>query len=118
MKPLVEARGLTKRFRRRGGLLRADGAEVHAVNGVDLTVHEREALGLVGASGSGAGRWKAPWVRPVSRVDSASASASGSTSPAAPMTRFCARIRRSWWARRVSAWSDPPLSQSPSLARR
>ena len=42
MEPLVEARGLTKRF---GGIV--------AVNGLDLAVHPGELVGLIGPNGSG-----------------------------------------------------------------
>jgi oligopeptide/dipeptide ABC transporter ATP-binding protein len=52
-KPLVEAKGLRRAFRRGAGLWGAEGAPVLAVNGVDLTIDEREILGLVGESGSG-----------------------------------------------------------------
>ena len=51
--PLVVARGLVKRFRRRGGLFGRPGPEVRAVNGVDIDVSSGETLGLVGESGSG-----------------------------------------------------------------
>jgi oligopeptide/dipeptide ABC transporter ATP-binding protein len=50
---LVDARGLTKRFQRHGGLFRANGAAVHAVNGVDIEIQSGETVGLVGESGSG-----------------------------------------------------------------
>lgn len=48
--PLLEIKGLQKYFpvRRSGGR-----AWVHAVDGVDLTIHHGEMLGLVGESGSG-----------------------------------------------------------------
>jgi peptide/nickel transport system ATP-binding protein len=44
--PLLEVRGLRLQFRSMRGL-------VKALDGVDLTVHEREILGLVGESGCG-----------------------------------------------------------------
>ncbi len=46
-KPLVMADGLTKYFPL------PKGKKVHAVDGVDLTIYEREIVGLVGESGSG-----------------------------------------------------------------
>ncbi len=49
---VLTATGLHKRFRR-GGLWRADSAEVHAVNDVSLSLHEGETLAIVGESGSG-----------------------------------------------------------------
>lgn len=45
--PLVVSDNLTKYFPL------SKGRKVHAVDGVDLTVHEREIVGLVGESGSG-----------------------------------------------------------------
>jgi oligopeptide/dipeptide ABC transporter ATP-binding protein len=47
MAPLIEARGVTKHFPLRRGQV------VHAVDGVSLTIAEREVVGLVGESGSG-----------------------------------------------------------------
>ena len=45
--PLVVTEGLTKHFPLRGG------HAVHALDGVSLTIHEKEIVGLVGESGSG-----------------------------------------------------------------
>ena len=45
--PLVVSDKLTKFFPL------PKGKKVHAVDGVDLTIHEREIVGLVGESGSG-----------------------------------------------------------------
>ena len=50
--PLLEARGLARRYRRRGWL-RSGGEPVEAVEGVSLTLRPGEAVGLVGASGAG-----------------------------------------------------------------
>ena len=51
VRPLVEVRGLTKRFRR-GGLF-SRGAVTTAVDDVSLTLSRGETLGIVGESGSG-----------------------------------------------------------------
>ena len=51
--PLVEIRGLAKRFPVKGGILQRTVAEVRAVDGVDLTIRRGETLGLVGESGCG-----------------------------------------------------------------
>ncbi|MWG34956.1 dipeptide ABC transporter ATP-binding protein [Halomarina oriensis] len=55
--PILETKGLKKHFSRADGmlddLLGGDLGTVKAVDGVDLTVHERETLGLVGESGCG-----------------------------------------------------------------
>jgi peptide/nickel transport system ATP-binding protein len=51
--PLLAARGLVKRFPLPRGSPFAPPARVHALNGVDLTVHEAETLGIVGESGCG-----------------------------------------------------------------
>ena len=48
MSALLEVRGLEVRYRARNGK-----GQVHAVNGVDLTIEEGETLGLVGESGCG-----------------------------------------------------------------
>ena len=52
-RPLVSARGLRKRFERRGGWFQRKGSEFYAVDGVDLDIAEGEFVGLVGESGSG-----------------------------------------------------------------
>jgi oligopeptide/dipeptide ABC transporter ATP-binding protein len=52
--PLLEVRGLVKHFavtRQEG--LRAVRETVHAVDGIDLTIHKGETVGLVGESGCG-----------------------------------------------------------------
>jgi oligopeptide transport system ATP-binding protein len=51
--PLVEVKGLVKRFPLKGGVLQRTVAEVKAVDGVDLQVARGETLGLVGESGCG-----------------------------------------------------------------
>jgi oligopeptide/dipeptide ABC transporter ATP-binding protein len=50
---LLEARGLRKEFPIRRGFLQRRHGTVHAVAGVDLTLHRGECLALVGESGSG-----------------------------------------------------------------
>jgi oligopeptide transport system ATP-binding protein len=50
--PLLEARGIVKRFPIRRGLF-GKGGTVHAVEGVDLVVNRAEVVSLVGESGSG-----------------------------------------------------------------
>ncbi|MEP7159332.1 MAG: oligopeptide/dipeptide ABC transporter ATP-binding protein [Chloroflexota bacterium] len=52
-RPLVEVRGLAKRFPVKGGVLQRTVAEVRAVDGVDLDIRRGETLGLVGESGCG-----------------------------------------------------------------
>ena len=47
METLVEARGLDKSFKRQ------DGTAVHAVKGVDLTIHKGEVFSLLGPNGAG-----------------------------------------------------------------
>ena len=49
-RPVIQARGLHKRFVERSGEAKLD---VHVLQGIDLDVREGEALAIVGASGSG-----------------------------------------------------------------
>ena len=55
--PLLEVRGLTKRYERQQGLwgrmMKQPPSILRAVDGVDLTIEQGEILGLVGESGSG-----------------------------------------------------------------
>ncbi len=51
--PLVEVRGLVKRYGGRSGPFGGGGPSVLAVDGVDLSVGRGEIVGLVGESGSG-----------------------------------------------------------------
>jgi len=51
--PLLQVKGLSKTYRTTQGMIRRTERVVHAINNVDLTLHEGETLGLVGESGSG-----------------------------------------------------------------
>src|SRR3954466_16175988 len=53
MTPIVEVRGVTKRFPIERGVLRRTVGQIHAVDGVDLAVAPGTTMGLVGESGSG-----------------------------------------------------------------
>ncbi|GAA0701113.1 hypothetical protein GCM10010193_64910 [Kitasatospora atroaurantiaca] len=50
---LLKVTGLTKHFPITQGLMRRQVAAVHAVDGIDFTVHSGETLGVVGESGCG-----------------------------------------------------------------
>jgi peptide/nickel transport system ATP-binding protein len=51
--PLIEIKGLSKRFPIHSGLSRRVTGEVRAIDGIDLTIMRGETLGLVGESGCG-----------------------------------------------------------------
>lgn len=51
--PILEVRGLVKRFPIRAGVFRRVVGQVHAVSGVDLDLYDNETLGIVGESGCG-----------------------------------------------------------------
>lgn len=53
MQPLVEAKGLTKHFVLREGLFGRRRHVIRALEGVNLSVSERETVGVVGESGCG-----------------------------------------------------------------
>ena len=53
MTALLQARNLSRHFRLRRETLFGGAPLLHAVDGVDLTIHAGEALGLVGESGCG-----------------------------------------------------------------
>ena len=51
--PLLEVRDLRKVFHAGGGLTGQPRRQLHAVNGVDLTVQPGQTVGIVGESGCG-----------------------------------------------------------------
>ncbi|MBI1172879.1 dipeptide ABC transporter ATP-binding protein [bacterium] len=52
-RPILAVEGLKLHFHKRAGLFGKGGDTIRAVDGVNLTLHEGEALGIVGESGSG-----------------------------------------------------------------
>ncbi len=53
VEPLLQVRGLTTRFPLEAGALKRTVAYVHAIDGVDLSLHQGEALAVIGGPGSG-----------------------------------------------------------------
>ncbi|MDF2588569.1 MAG: appF2 [Anaerocolumna sp.] len=51
--PLIEVKGLKKYYPIRDGIITHTIGNVYAIDGVDLTIHQGETLGLVGESGCG-----------------------------------------------------------------
>ena len=51
--PVIEVKDVRKTFAQRGAWPWSEKTEVHAVNGVTLTVHQGDVIALVGQSGSG-----------------------------------------------------------------
>lgn len=51
--PLIEITGLKKHYPVQGGIIPHTVSQIHAVDGVDLTIYPGETLGLVGESGCG-----------------------------------------------------------------
>ena len=102
--PLLEARGLTRAFRGRGG------ATVRALDGVDLDVGAGEVVGLVGESGSGKSTLARVLVR-LERPDAGSVVVDGSDLLAARGARLAA-LRRTVQI----VFQDPYLSLDPRLS--
>lgn len=107
MTPLLEISGLSKIYPVRGGLFHARRSEVRALDGLSLSLHAGESLGLVGESGSG----KTTLARLLA----------GFLSPSAgrifwegkPQSAFS----RAEWAGRVQmVFQDPSASLNPKLS--
>jgi len=57
---LLEVRNLKKYFPVRGGLFQRRIGHIEAVDGIDLSIEQRQSFGLVGESGSGFRSSRAP----------------------------------------------------------
>ena len=105
---LVEARDIRVHFAIRSGALRRVVAQVKAVDGVDVTVHAGETVGLVGESGSG----KSTLGMALLRLEP---SESSITFMGRNVDTLDAATRRSLRARAQIVFQDPYGSLSPRL---
>ena len=108
MSALLEARALTKLYPIRRGL---GWQQLHAVDGVDLTVAEGECVGLVGESGCG----KSTLARLIARLaatTSGEIAFAGKDIGAAPLRQFARTPQR---AAIQAVFQDPNESLNPSF---
>jgi len=106
-RPLIEARGVMRRYAARGLLGR--GRPVHAVVGVDLELAPGESLGLVGESGSG----KSTLTRillGLERPDRGVVRFDGHD-----LASLASSERRALWRRMGAVFQDPTASLDPRL---
>jgi len=105
--PLFAARGVARHFAVKGGTL-------HAVDGVDFTIHAGESVGLVGESGCG----KSTLVRLVARlldVTTGTLALDGTDLAHTPARRFAADARR---GAVQMVFQDPTDSLNPRFTAR
>ncbi len=105
---LVEALDVTVHFAIRRGALRRVVGQVKAVDGVDITIHEGETVGLVGESGSGKSTMGAALLR-------LEPSKSHITFMGQDLDKLDARTRRGLRARAQIVFQDPYGSLSPRM---
>lgn len=113
--PLLEVRNLKKHFPIKGGLLGRTVGHVKAVDGIDLTVHDGETLGLVGESGCG----KSTAGRTMIRLYEPTAGEILFNDPEAGMMRLeragLAELRKVWMNMQM-IFQDPFSSLDPRMS--
>lgn len=109
--PLISGRGLTRRYRVRGGGIGAPRRETVALDDVDIDVRAGSAMGIIGESGSG----KSTLVRLLIGLDTPS---SGTVTIDGRPVDARASARRLHWLRRRTGivFQDPYASLDPRMS--
>lgn len=109
--PLISARGLTRRYRVRGGGIGAARRETVALDDVDIDVRAGSAMGIIGESGSG----KSTLVRLLLGLDTPSAGTV--TIDGRPVDARASARRLHWLRRRTGiVFQDPYASLDPRMS--
>ena len=109
---ILKVEGLVKHFPIRAGLLKREVGRIHAVAGVDFTLHAGEPLGVVGESGCG----KSTMARTVIRL--LDATAGRITFKGQDITNYSRRQLRDVRREMQIVFQDPYASLNPRMTVR